>query len=430
LKLGPVPQLPVLDKFVPFNKVALNTSDLDLGSSGAVLLPPEAGSTAHPNVLFTAGKEGRMYLLDREALGGPQSGSDTGALASLPVLAHATFGSAAYFNGSIYVAPEKGPMFAFRVGNAVLASSPAAQTSDALEKLGASPSISANGSQNGIVWINALTPNGRLAAYDATNLQKLYDSTAEPTAPPYTFTEFSAPTIADSKVFVPSYYGVVVFGELSATAPVVTAVTDAAAFSPEAIAPGSLITIFGSGLAQDANSASATPLPLSIGDVSVTINGIVAPLLYVSPGQINAQVPNEVAAGSASLVVRAYGTPSAPKTITVKAAAPSLFTVSPENPAAPGSSISLYFTGQGPVTAAIDDGSAPATGSVIWAKGPTSATIGGLSADIQFVGLAPNFPGLAQIDLKIPTLAPGTYPLVVTIGGVVSNAVQLAVAGN
>ena len=154
------------------------------------------------------------------------------------------------------------------------------------------------------MWINAYTPGGRLAAYDATSLQKLYDSTAEPTAPPYTFTEFSAPTIADSKVFVPSYFGVVVFGELSAAAPAVTAVTDAAAFSPDAIAPGSLISIFGSGLAQGANSASATPLPLSLGDVSVTMNGIVAPVLYVSPGQINAQVPNEVAAGPASLVVR------------------------------------------------------------------------------------------------------------------------------
>jgi uncharacterized protein (TIGR03437 family) len=430
LKLGPAPKLTLLDKFVPFNKAALNDVDLDLGSSGAVLLPPEAGSAAHPNVLYTSGKEGRMYLLDEQALGGPQSGSDIGALASLPVLAHATFGSAAYFNGSIYVAPEKGPMFAFKVSNGVLASSPAAQTSDALEKLGASPSISANGAQNGIVWINALTPNGRLAAYDATSLQKLYDSTAEPTAPPYTFTEFSAPTIGDSKVFVPSYFGVVVFGELAATAPVVTAVTDAADFSPDAIAPGSLISIFGSGLAQSANSASATPLPLSIGDVSVTINGIVAPVLYISPGQINAQVPNEVAAGSASLVVRAYGTLSAPKAITVKAAAPALFTLNDGQAAAPGSSISLYFTGQGPVTVAVDDGAAPATGSVIWAKGPTSATIGGVAADVQFVGLAPNFPGVAQIDLKIPTLAPGTYPVVVTIGGVASNAVQLVVAGN
>ena len=81
------------------------------------------------------------------------------------------------------------------------------------------------------------------------------------------------------------------------------------------------------------------------------------------------------------------------------------------------------------MTAAVDDGAAPPTGSVVWAKGPTSATIGGVAADVQFVGLAPNFPGVAQIDLKIPTLAPGTYPVVITIGGVASNAVQIVVGG-
>ena len=166
LKLAPT-QLSVLDKFIPFNQTALNEVDLDLGSSGALLLPDSAGSAAHPHVLFTSGKEGRMYLLDRDALGGPQSGSDINALASLPVLAQATFGSAAYFNGSIYVAPEKSPVFAFRIDNATLGSSPAAQTPDALSILGATPSISANGTKNGIVWINAYIPGGRLAAYDA-----------------------------------------------------------------------------------------------------------------------------------------------------------------------------------------------------------------------------------------------------------------------
>src|ERR1700693_2557914 len=123
LKLAPT-QLSVLDKFIPFNQTALNEVDLGLGSSGALLLPDSAGSAAHPHVLFTSGKEGRMYLLDRDALGGPQSGSDINALASLPVLAQATFGSAAYFNGSIYVAPEKSPVFAFRIDNATLGSSP------------------------------------------------------------------------------------------------------------------------------------------------------------------------------------------------------------------------------------------------------------------------------------------------------------------
>lgn len=441
LKLGAA-QLGLLDKFVPFNKDTLDEDDLDVGSSGALVLPDVAGSAAHPHLVFTSGKEGRMYLLDRDALGGPQSGSDIKALASLPVLAQATFGNAAYFNGSIYVAPEKSPMFAFRIGNATLASSPAAQTPDATSILGATPSISANGAQNGVVWINAFIPGGRLAAYDATSLAKLYDSITQADSPPYTFTEFSTPIIADSKVFVPSYFGMMVYGEAAAAQPVVAAVTDGATFSPDSIAPGSLISIFGSGLAPAAAPASGTPLPLSIGDVSVTIDGIPAPVLYVSPRQINAQVPGEVVPGVASVVARVNGTLSAPKTISLKAAAPALFTVnghaaavnsdgsgnSPGSPAAPDSFVSLFFTGQGPVATLIDDGDAPATGSVIWATSPASATIGGVAAEIQFVGLAPNFPGVAQIDLKIPSLPPGVYPVVVTIGGVVSNAVQVVVA--
>ena len=74
LKLAPT-QLSVLDKFIPFNKDALNEVDLDVGSSGALLLPDGAGSAAHPHVLFTSGKEGRLYLLDRDALGGNSPGS-------------------------------------------------------------------------------------------------------------------------------------------------------------------------------------------------------------------------------------------------------------------------------------------------------------------------------------------------------------------
>jgi uncharacterized protein (TIGR03437 family) len=443
MKLAPAPHLAVLDRFVPFNKETLNESDLDLGSSGALVLPDEAGSAAHPHLVFTAGKEGRMYLLDREALGGPQNGSDFNALASLPVLAQSTFGTAAYFNGSIYVTPELSPMFAFRIGNGSLASSPAAQTSDTLPALGATPSISANGDKNGIVWVTVFTAGGELAAYDATSLRKLYDSTTQSDSPPYTFTEFTAPTIADGKVFVPSYFGVVIYGERANGAPKVTAVTDGAAFAPDAIAPGSLISIFGSGFAAATASASSTPLPLSIGDVSVTINGIPAPVLFVSPKQINVQVPYEVAAAPASLVVRVHGMLSAPMAISLKPAAPALFTDingqaaavdidgsanSPQSPAVPGSFISLFFTGQGPVAAAIDDGDAPAAGSVIPATLPISATIGGVPAEVQFAGLAPSYPGLAQINLKIPTLAPGVYPVVVTIAGVASNAAQVAVS--
>lgn len=384
-----------------------------------------------------------MYLLDRDALGGPQTGTDSKALASLPVLSQATFGSSAYFSGSIYVAPEKSPMFAFPVANAALASSPVAQTSDTIAALGATPSISASGDRDGIVWIIVFNDGGALRAYDAKGLLKLYDSRGLPDASHFTFTEFTTPTISDGRVYVSTYFGIAVYGELATEAPVVTAVTDGAAFSPDSIAPGSLISIFGSGLAAAPGAASSTPLPLSIGDVSVTINGIPAPVLFVSPKQINVQMPYGIGVGAANLVVRVQGAVSAPVAISLKPAAPSLFTGvdgqaaalnsdgsanSAKSPAVAGSFISLFFTGQGPVDKDVDDGDAPEAGSVISATSPISATIGGVPAEVLFAGLAPSFPGVAQINLKVPVLAAGVYPVVVTVAGVASNAAQVVVA--
>ena len=87
----------------------------------------------------------------------------------------------------------------------------------------------------------------------------------------------------------------------------------------------------------------------------------------------------------------------------------------------------MFFTGQGPVDQPEDDGDAPDEGAAVSATLPVSATIGGIPAEIRFAGLAPLYPGLAQINLQIPPLASGTYPVVVKIGGVASNAAQLTV---
>ncbi len=442
LKLAPAPSLAVLDSFTPYNQLSLDTQDLDLGSAGAVILPDGAGNSQHQHLLFTCAKEGRMYLLDRDALGGPQTGSDGKALDSLPFFSHSAFGSAAYFNGSIYVAPEFTPMMRFTVANASLASSPAAQAPDVLAGLGATPSISADGDNNGIVWITTFNQGGELFAYDAKDLRPLYDSNAQPNAPLYSFTEFTTPTIADGKVFVPTAFGIATYGEF-APKPAVAGVADGAGFSADALAPGSLISIFGAGLAATTARAQSVPLPLSIDDVSVTINDIGAPVLYVSPQQLNVQIPQEIGAGPAKLVVRALGQQSDAVSITLKTAAPSLFidplgqaaaldpdgsSNSGQSPAAPGSVVSLFFTGLGPTSDSIDDGDAPKAGSVVWTASPVSATIGGKPAAVEFAGLAPGYPGVAQINLKIPTLAPGAYPVVITIAGVISNTAQVAVS--
>ena len=364
LRLIPAPQLSVADLFTPFNRVDLDDRDQDLGSSGALLLPDDVGTTAHPHLLFVSGKEGRMYLLDRDALGGAQVNSDSAALASLPVLgSHQTFGMSAYFNGSIYISPKQSQMLAFKVGSASLAASPWAQTTDAIGYPGATPSITSNGVKNGIVWIVSSDDDGKLVAFDASNLNKLYDSESQTPADQLpSNTEFSLPTLVDGKVYAGGTAGIAIYGELAAAAPVIAAVTNAASFAADAISPGSLVSLFGSHLAPVTWSAGSTPLPLSLVDTSVTVNGVVAPLLFVSANQINVQVPYEVPAGSATVVVRSEGLSSAPFTIAVLHAFPGLFS-----------------NGQGLAAAINDDGSAnseaaPASvGSVVRCSLPASA---------------------------------------------------------
>lgn len=446
LRLTPAPQLSVADLFTPFNRVDLDDADQDLGSSGALLLPDDAGTSAHPHLLFVSGKEGRMYLLDRDALGGVQVDSDSSALASLPVLAsHQTFGMAAYFNGSIFIGPKQSPMLAFKTGGATLASSPWVQTADTIGYPGATPSISSNGVKNGIVWIVTSDDDGKLLAYDASNLNKLFDSEAQTGDQLPSNTEFSLPTIADGKVFAGGTVGIAVYGELAPTAPVLAAVTNAASYAADAISTGSLVSLFGSNLAPATSKAGSAPLPLSIVDTSVSINGVVAPLLFVSANQINAQVPYEVLSGDATVVVRSGGLSSPPFTITVLRAAPGLFANaqgqaaaidddgsanSPAAPASGGSVISVFLTGIGPLSAPVDDGTAPASGDTITAALPVSATIGGAPAEVQFAGLAPLYPGTAQINLKIPAGATSASPLVISIAGQTSNAVQLVISAN
>jgi uncharacterized protein (TIGR03437 family) len=446
LRLTPAPQLSLDELFTPFNRLQMDEADQDLGSSGALLLPDDIGTTAHPHLLFVSGKEGRMYLLDRDVLGGAQVGTDSAALASLPVLnSEQTFGMAAYFNGSIYIGPKDSPILAFKVGGASLASSPWAQTPDTHGYPGATPSISSNGTQNGIVWVVASDNAGKLQAYDASNLNLLFDSNAQPADVLPSNTEFSVPSIADGKVYAGGTTGVAVYGELASNPPVISAVANAASYATDAISTGALISLFGSHLSPATSQATSTPLPLSLIDTSVTVNGVVAPLLFVSANQINAQIPYEVSSGQATVVVRSGGVSSAPFTVTIRQAAPGVFANasgdaaaldddgsanSEASPASGGTVISVFLTGLGPVSAPVDDGAAPSAGETISATLPVSATIGGVAAEVEFAGLAPLYPGTAQINVKVPATVTGVAPLVISIGGNTSNTVQLVISAN
>ncbi len=206
-----------------------------------------------------------------------------------------------------------------------------------------------------------------------------------------------------------------------------------------AIAPGSLISIYGVNLAPSAAAAVSLPLPLSLNGTSVIINGIAAPLVFVSGGQINAQAPFEVAPGNASLSIRAGDLKSAPVSFAVESVAPGVLPVvqncldgsvnSAQSPVQVGQFITLWVTGQGSVDSPIATGEAAPADPIALPLADVRAQIGGQDAQVVFAGMAPGLAGLMQVNLAIPTTAAGQQPVVVTVGGVASNQVLISVAG-
>jgi uncharacterized protein (TIGR03437 family) len=232
---------------------------------------------------------------------------------------------------------------------------------------------------------------------------------------------------------------------LAANQIVIGSVTNGASFAANSICPGAIATIFGTGLATSTAPATSVPLPTTLGGASVAVNGIVAALFYASPTQINFQVPGEIAADTAGVVVSVGGASNAPFSASVQAAAPGIFqfgtnravAVNPDqsvndsdNPVAAGSYIVAYLTGIGPVENPVADGVPAPDAPLSNATSPFSATIGGQNAPVFFLGLTPGFVGLAQANITIPALSSGTYPLVITVNGVASNGPLVTVSGS
>jgi glucosylceramidase len=206
-----------------------------------------------------------------------------------------------------------------------------------------------------------------------------------------------------------------------------------------ALSPGELFSIYGVNLAAGAQGPLTLPLPATMAAASVQINGIAAPLTYVSPLQINAQVPWETAPGSATLTVTHAGV-SASETVTIAAAGPGIFTFygNPEaaalnpdyslnsqgNPAS--SFIQLFGTGFGAVSPAVPTGVAASSGPLSWVTATVTATVGGSPpANVLFAGLAPGFAGLWQIDVALPAGMSGSVPVIVSVAGTPSNTVNV-----
>lgn len=234
-------------------------------------------------------------------------------------------------------------------------------------------------------------------------------------------------------------------------------VVNGASFQPAGhVAPGSLVSIFGTNLASGPAQSSSIPLPTSLANVSVTFNNVAAPLRFVSGGQINAQAPWNMSAGTVAVVVARDGISSRPVLVQVDQFSPGILTIPSGNqllavavnedgtlaqpqgaisgvaarPARPGDVLSIYATGLGAVDPPAGNGR-DSTDTLRRTVATPTVLIGSQEAQVLFAGLSPQFVGVNQINVLVPTgsLAGDAVPLQIRMGAMTASGnVTIAVA--
>ncbi len=195
-------------------------------------------------------------------------------------------------------------------------------------------------------------------------------------------------------------------------------------------APGMAMSVYGTSLANATSAAPANrfPLPLTLQGVSATVNGVSAPLYFVSPGQVNIQVPYEMGAGPAVVAIN-NGGQIAYYPFIVAPIAPGLYASAISNTtgklvssASDGDLLLLFITGEGDVTPSLATGATPSSTitdptQLPHARQPIQVTVGGVAAQVLFAGIPSGVAGLTQIDFYVPASTPlGSQEIVVTVG--------------
>ena len=224
IKLSTVNGLALADYFTPYNQLTLAANDTDLGSGGMVLLPDQPGP--NPHVLLGAGKAGVIYTINRDQFTTNNNHYNASTafdyvLQSTSGRVTASFGTPAYFNGRIYNASSGDYLKALTISNGLITS--ATTMTNAARTFGfpgATVSLSANGTNNGIVWAIQKASPALLVACNATNFTtELYNSgqAAGSRDVPGNGVKFAAPTVADGKVIIGNIGSVSVYGLLAGT---------------------------------------------------------------------------------------------------------------------------------------------------------------------------------------------------------------------
>lgn len=439
--------LSLSDWFSPADVQTLDQDDADLGASGPLLIP----GTFY---LIAGGKSGTVYVLDKTALG-HQTASNTQVVQSFTPFPFGIFNMAIWprVDGPVlYLEGSDVPISAYKFTINRFSTSPSSQSTFQMKLPFQGMTVSANGSKDGtgILWVTTpdtypLPSAVTLRAYDAGNLaHEIWDSSIAAADAAGGFSKFVSPTVANSKVYVPTTSKqLVVYGlkTNSPNTPSMTALVNAASYSDQPVAPGEIIALYGTNLGPaplTANMVRGSSLSTQLAGTQVMFNGVAAPLLYTSAGVLSAVVPFELAGSSTASVQIVYnGQFSSIKSVSVVATAPAIFSNdatgrgqgailnqdgslnSEANPADAGSIIAIFATGGGQTTPGGVTGRMAGITPLPLLAATVSATAGGLQATLIQASDAPGLiQGVMQVNVQLPAgvAGMGNVPLVLKVG--------------
>jgi uncharacterized protein (TIGR03437 family) len=438
----------VADWFTPDNWLTLDYADNDLGSCGPVLT--SAGD------VIAGGKEGIVYQIDSDILGHEQDGNGQ-------ILQHFQAIGFGIFNMALWERPGSPILYlrafndaikGFRMTNGLLETKPFTQSSFGSGLPFDGMAVSADGPAqfSAILWVTSTangTNNGAgvLHALQASDLSKeLWNSNMNASRDSLgTLAKFTAPTIANGKVYVPTFSNQLVVYGLLAQKKVIGDVLNSASNLSGPVAPGELVVIYGSGLGPGRLAGpqvdSSGHLSSNVAGTQVLFNGEAAPLVYTRADQVAAIVPNSVSGQASAQVQVKYNGQSTPAFSTaVAVTAPGLFTLDQTgqgqaavlnqdntintgaNPAERGSIVVLWATGQGQSDPDWAD-DVLASSPLPQPKNKVNVNIGGHWAQILYAGAAPGLAAVIQVNARVPYgIQPGRkVPVQMRIGDAMSQ---------
>jgi uncharacterized protein (TIGR03437 family) len=354
----------------------------------------------------------------------------------------------------IYTQQQWGPVQSFGISGQTLNAAPVSTGTTTAATGYSGMVISANGGQpsSGILWQitqdqQGASRAGTLHAFNASDLTvELWNSDMASGDALGTFPKFVSPTVANGRVYVPTFSGsVAVYGLLSSgsdgkgtSVVAIAAVESAASYASDTISPGELVTVFGMNL----GPASGVGLQLdpsglvstNLASTQVLFDGVPAPMIYAASGQVSAVVPYGLTNPTTQVQVAYQGVTSSSFPMTMSAAHPAIFTAdssgggqaaalnqdgslnSSANPAPAGSVVVLYATGAGQTSPQGIDGSVTGYDNLPQPVLPVAVAIGGQPAELLYAGAAPGMvAGVMQINVRIPATAQSGASLPVTL---------------